>query len=338
MLKSKQNIEREDFPLKKILSLVLVLCFVLSGVTAFAFDDMPSDWSTTALTHAVENGLLSGYNNKLTPSEPLTRAQMATILVRAFGATDKGDITSFTDVSSGSWYYDAMAISYKMGIFKGDGAGKLNPDAYITRQEAFLVLSRAFALTNADASSLTKFSDASSVATWAKDGISAMVASGYVGGSNGKLNPLAQISRKEFAQVMYNLVKAYCDTTADKIADAEGNVVIRGEITSLKNITVNGDLVIGEGVDSGFTFTNVTVKGRVIIRAVGDFAFDGTASEIVIASDDTEVTVSANSSCGKLTVLNPDASSFNVLGDNVVTPDNPPSNPPVEEDVWTNFH
>ncbi len=322
----------------------------MSTLTAFAFDDMPNDWSTTALQHAVTNGLLNGTNNKLLPKDNLTRAQMATILVRALGAKEEGDISSFTDVKKSAWYYSAMAISYKMGIFRGDGAGKLNPDAAITRQEAFVVLSRAFSLSSSTTSGLSKFSDSASVATWAKEGLEGLIINGYVAGSNGKLNPTSRITRAEFAQVMYNLIKTYGNTAEDISFSGElhGNMIIRGDkVKNVKNLIINGDLIVGDGIPSGFDFDNVTVNGRVVIRAKGSFTFDGTANELIIASENSQVTISSDSTVSKVTIVS-DSSSFEVLEgsgessnpSNPTTPTTPsnPSTPNPEEDIWTNFH
>ena len=83
--------------MKKVISFALSLCMVmsLSMPTAWAieFADMPEGehWSRAALEAAVANGLLHGYDNgKLMPGSALTRAEMAAIVNRAFGATDVG--------------------------------------------------------------------------------------------------------------------------------------------------------------------------------------------------------------------------------------------------------
>ena len=131
--------ERKIFIMKKILALVLV--FMLSlGTVAFAaeFKDMPDDWSTAALTAAVENGLLGGSGGYIKPSDNMTRAEMATIMARACGATKEAIITGFTDVNPDDWFYASMAKAVAMGAFTGSD-NKLNPNNPITRQE-FLVL------------------------------------------------------------------------------------------------------------------------------------------------------------------------------------------------------
>ncbi len=334
--------------MKKIISFIFVLCLISAAFTVSAFDDMPNDWSTKALQSAVDNGLLQGSDNKLLPKDNLTRAQMATILVRAFGADEKGDISSFTDVKASSWYHSYMAISYKMQLFKGDGAGKLNPDAYITREEAFLVLSRSFSLSASTTSGLAKFSDGNQVSSWAREGLEALVTNGYVSGSNGKLNPKANITRAEFAQVMYNLIQAYVDTPEELLAlgEIDGNVIVRGDaIKAIDNVKIKGDLIIGDGVPEGFSFNNVKIDGRLVVRASAEFKFDGNVNELVVASENSFAVISKDSTVNKVTIPS-STSSFEVEGEESSntggsTPGgsyNPDSQKPVvEDDIWTNF-
>ncbi len=329
--------------MKKIYT-ILIVAFVLAltSVTVMAFEDMPNDWSTAALQSAVDNGLLSGdENNRLLPKNNLTRSQMATVLVRALGATEQGDISAFTDVSKDKWYYSAMATSYKMGIFLGDGAGKLTPDANITRQEAFVVLARAFNLKATTTSGLNKFSDNSDVAAWARPEIEAMITNGYVGGSNGKLNPKANITRAEFAQVMYNLVKAYVDDANELAAlgTVDGNVIIRANtINSVENITVNGDIIIGDGMSKLTSFKNVKVNGRLVIRTSGNISFDGQAKEMVLSADNTKVITSKTATINRIVINSGNSSVLPEGTQTPSTPTTPPVTPGKEEDIWTDFH
>ncbi|MDR0382242.1 MAG: S-layer homology domain-containing protein, partial [Oscillospiraceae bacterium] len=81
--------------MKKIMAIVLSALLLLSlPLTALAaepgdFTDIPTGWSRDAVLAAIENGLLQGYNGKLDPQGPLTRTQMAAVLVRAFGIRTK---------------------------------------------------------------------------------------------------------------------------------------------------------------------------------------------------------------------------------------------------------
>ena len=244
---------------------------MLLSTNAFAavpsdFSDFPTDWSAPAMTHAVQNGLLNGSDGKILPKGLLTRAQMATMVNRAFASSAKASLTSFTDMLPGVWHYDEMAKSVQMGAFQG-ADGKLNPNDPITREQAFAVLARAFGLADGKASSLDKFSDGAQVSSWARGAVAALVEQGYVTGADGALNPQSYITRAEFAQVMDALVAAYGDQDL-KDQTVEGNLILRTNST-LENVTVKGDLILADGV-SAASLKNVTVTGRLVVRGGTD--------------------------------------------------------------------
>lgn len=244
---------------------------MLLSTNAFAavpsdFSDFPTDWSAPAMTHAVQNGLLNGSDGKILPKGLLTRAQMATMVNRAFASSAKASLTSFTDMVPGVWHYDEMAKSVRMGVFQG-ADGKLSPNDPITREQAFAVLARAFGLADGKASSLDKFSDGTQVSSWARGAVAALVEQGYVSGADGALNPQSYITRAEFAQVMDALVAAYAEQDL-KDQTVEGNLILRTNST-LENVTVKGDLILADGV-SAASLKNVTVTGRLVVRGGTD--------------------------------------------------------------------
>ena len=304
---------------KQVLSLALSATMLASMLPkpAFAadntttFPDMPNDWSTQALQSAINNGLLNGIDGKIAAGENLTRAQMAAIVTRAFGTNGKANISSFGDVNAGDWFYDAMASSVLMGAFQGDGVN-LNPNANITRQEAFTVLARLFTLSGGDQSVLSSYTDGAQVADWAKDSMASMVAAGYVKGSDNMLNPLSSITRAEFAQVMDNLVKTYFADNRLNV-NANGNAVLN-KAGTLEGATISGDLIIGDGAAEGdVVLKNVTVSGRLLVRGGG-------TSTVTLEGNAKVGSIAVNKPTGAVRVKNNTQKSVNVnaLSDNVV--------------------
>ena len=304
---------------KQVLSLALSATMLASMLPkpAFAadntstFPDMPSDWSTQALQNAVNNGLLNGIDGKIAAGENLTRAQMAAIVTRAFGTNGKANISSFGDVNAGDWFYDAMASSVLMGAFQGDGVN-LNPNANITRQEAFTVLARLFTLSGGDQSVLSRYTDGAQVADWAKDSMASMVTAGYVKGSDNMLNPRSSITRAEFAQVMDNLVKTYFADSRLNV-NANGNAVLN-KAGTLEGATISGDLIIGDGAAEGdVVLKDVTVSGRLLVRGGG-------TSTVTLEGNTTAGSVAVNKPTGAVRVKNNTQKTVNVnaLSDNVV--------------------
>ncbi len=203
------------------------------------FSDMPNDWSTVALENAVKNGLMFGSGGKIMPSANLTRSEMVDILNRAFGATEIVSLSGYADNN-------------------------------ITREEAFEILARVFKLSGASESSLNSFPDKSLVSEWAIDGTAALVEAGYVKGAYGKLNPKSNITRAECAQLMENLLKNYIVKSGTYTQNLSGSVMVNVPDVILENMTISGDLIIGDGVGNGdVTLNNVVVTGRTVIRGGG---------------------------------------------------------------------
>lgn len=277
---------------KRIFAVVLTLAMTLTLTTwasAADFTDMPDNWAKAPLEAAVENGLLNGSDGLLRPTDYLTRAEMAAILVRAFGTTQSASVSGFSDVKANAWYVTQNAVpgAVFMEIMNGNSDGTFEPGKNITREQAFAVLARALKLEAGSSSVLAQFTDAAQISGWASGEVAAMVAAGYVNGSNGKLNPKGNITRQEFAQVMFNIFGDYI-STAGTVTELGGKaVMINVPGVTVKDTTVHGDVIIGEGVGEGDVFfENVTIEGRVVVRG------GGVNSIHFINSDSSQVLVS----------------------------------------------
>ena len=259
--------------LKKLLPILLSISMMMTTTPVMAqdadFSDMPSNWATTPLKHAIANGLMFGSEGKIMPNAPLTRAQLAAMVNRAFGATDKASLAGFTDVQAGAWYVDDMAKAVRMLTFVGDGK-RLNPNAEITREEAFAVLARAFKISGASQTVLNAYSDGESVSQWARDSVASLVAYGIVTGSGGNLNPRSHITRAEIARTFDNIIAAYIRKAGTYEQDIDNNVMITTSGVILKNMKITGTLVIGDGVGDGdVTLDGVEVTNGMIVRGGG---------------------------------------------------------------------
>ena len=293
---------------KNILAMVLATSMLVPS-NAYAlsksdFSDFPNDWSTPALTNAVENGLLVGANGKINASSFITRAEVSAIINRAFGAKKTSSLSSYRDVSSNAWYYNDMSKAVYMETFVGSD-GLLNPEKNITREEAFSVIARAFLIDDGDYSELSKFNDGNNVSDWAKKSISGLIKKGYINGSNGNINPKSNITRAEFAQIMYAVAGSYISSPGEYSNNINGNLVVSSDNVVLKNSTIEGDLIITDGVDTGkIQLDSVSVKGRIVIRGGNIINITGKTStgDIIVQNknSDTEINVDKDSSVGNI--------------------------------------
>lgn len=306
---------------KRTLAMLLAGAMLLPA-NAFAaspedFTDFPTDWSAAGLRSAVQNGLLNGSNGQINSSGLLIRAQMAAIVNRAFAARKTADLSVYSDANTSAWYYNDLELAVAMRTFQGAN-GKLNPEAPITREEAFVVLARAFALESGDTSVLNNYTDGASVSAWARSSVAALIENGYVNGANGKLNPKTSITRAEFAKAISEMASTYADADDSLSATMDGSVIVRENGVSLSGKTINGDLIIADGV-SRIDLTGVTVTGRIVLRggesgvtfkdtkagkgiiANTDIAVSGSVDSVTVAQG-SAITVNSGASVGSINV------------------------------------
>ena len=269
---------------KRILAMLLAVASCLSlAVSASAastarkatdFKDFDRNaWYADAVSAAVDNGLLYGKSSTIIdPNGDMTRAEMAAIINRSFGCYKAADISQYKDVAKSKWYYKDVAMAVQMGTYNGRSASSMAPDAPISRQEAMTVVARALELDydSYSKTDLSVFSDRSEISNWAMPYVRAMVGADYIHGRGKILAPLDNITRAEFAQIFHNIIGSYITVKGSYDKDIKGSVLIRTDDVELKNLTVDGDLIIGCGAADGkITLDNVTVKGRLLVWGGG---------------------------------------------------------------------
>ena len=232
-----------------------------------------SAWYAEAVSAAVDNGLLYGKSSTIIdPNGDMTRAEMAAIINRSFGCYKTADISQYKDVAKSKWYYKDVALAVQMGTYNGRSNSSMAPDSPITRQEAMTVVARALEL-DYDAyakTDLSKFADEKNISSWALPYVRAMVGADYIHGRTKGLEPLDNITRAEFAQIFHNIVGTYIVSKGTYDKDIKGSVLIRTDDVTFKNMTVDGDLIIGCGAADGkIVLDNVTVKGRLLVWGGG---------------------------------------------------------------------
>lgn len=104
---------------------------------AVSFPDVdPDAWYAEAVAELAGLGYLKGgADGNFRPNAPITRAEMAALLVRF--AEDEAEATAtFSDVPETHWAYDAINTAAAFGWINGVGDGRFSPDRPITRAEA----------------------------------------------------------------------------------------------------------------------------------------------------------------------------------------------------------
>ncbi|NRF93797.1 S-layer homology domain-containing protein [Paenibacillus frigoriresistens] len=156
-------------------------------------------------------GIIQGTTDTtFAPQKDITRADFILLLVRALELTSQ-TYSSFDDVKSDDYYYEAVSIAKQLGIVNGIDGSHFAPNASITRQDMMVMLNRAMTVAKRDVfkgtnSNLNVFQDSNDIASYAVESISSLVESHVIEGSDGKIHPIDHTTRAEIAVVLYRLL------------------------------------------------------------------------------------------------------------------------------------
>ncbi|WP_168735956.1 InlB B-repeat-containing protein [Cohnella fermenti] len=123
---------------------ILARLFVVNGRQAsVTFTDIASGyWAKDAIDKVTATGMMSGYpDGRFKPEAPITRAEMAAILVRLPVTNVRGSVEDFVDID-GHWAEAAIKRAAASGIVNGYVDGTFRPDRTLTRAEAVTILNR----------------------------------------------------------------------------------------------------------------------------------------------------------------------------------------------------
>lgn len=282
--------------MKKWLGLFMACCLTLSSNPAVygqqanssqqvpVFKDLSGHWAGTAAARMHELGLMQGDGRgDFRPNDGISRAEFATVLYRIFGFTGEGS-SRFEDVTADDWYYEAMMRANGSGIIQGTDQTRLSPRATITREDAAVMIDRAFQLSTGDGSgeALKQFQDANAVAGYASKAISYLTGEGIIQGYNGKLSPKSPITRAEAAVMLSGMIGEVVKSPGvHRDFNVEGNVIVRTAGVSLNNIQIQGNLILAEGIGEGdIHLDGVKVTGTVLIKGGGSHSVVISNSEL----------------------------------------------------------
>ncbi len=123
--------------MKKIISILLSVVMVLSmSLVVFAESE-----KETAASELEKYGIVRrNHLGQLTVEGPVTRAEMAKMLVLMLGLSPNNERCEFTDVPDDHWAYSFIARASAFGIVNGMGDGTFLPDEQVTYQQAMKML------------------------------------------------------------------------------------------------------------------------------------------------------------------------------------------------------
>ena len=210
---------------------LLVRGFQLPIGGSKVFSDTANHWAKDFIAAAYSQGIISGYSEyEFGPDDPITREQMAVMIVKAARPDADVEGKTFADNNSiADWARQAVIIATGNNIISGYPDNTFRPKSNTTRAEAAVVLSKALHLKASDKEKLTPVEENYS---------------------------------------LIDKAGTYGPATGTKTV--EGNVTVKSPDVTLRNLIITGNLIIAEEVGDGdVTLDNVTVKGKTYIRGGG---------------------------------------------------------------------
>ncbi|MGE7863020.1 S-layer homology domain-containing protein [Bacillus mobilis] len=232
-----------------------VVAPVAASAAENAFKDVPANhWSADAINDMAKKGIIVGIGDGLFGfGQDVTRAQVATFMVKAKGLQNETATPSFSDVDASSPYAKFIGIAEKNKIMAGLGEGKFGPNEKLTRAQMAQLIVNAYGF-KADDKNKQTFSDIDNL-SWAtaKSSIETLASLKVVSGvGEGKFDPNGVVSRQQAAQFIYNAmtykpaeqvevkvtsVKALSKTSVEVKFDNKVDAV------KAENFTINGAAV-----------------------------------------------------------------------------------------------
>ena len=123
--------------------------FSLSDYSPRTFPDISGHPYVREINTLRTYNLLSGDENGLFhPEASMTRGELAAMLTSALNLP--AGKQTFSDVPENAWYANAVSAIAARGFMKGDGTGAFHPEATLTNQELYTVLSAVAAWASMD--------------------------------------------------------------------------------------------------------------------------------------------------------------------------------------------
>jgi hypothetical protein len=194
----------------------LYLMFGVFGVLAIApvvfaatFPDVPENTvNYNAIEYLKGKGVVSGYpDGTFQPETTINRAEALKIVTLAIGtALDSQTPLPFPDVSDGQWFYQYVRKAFDLKIVEGYPDGTFKPGNNINVAESLKMILLAFSNDQIAAPSSDPYPDVPKDAWYAKYALVCKTGQLIWPQDDGKLHAEREISRGEFAQIVYRFM------------------------------------------------------------------------------------------------------------------------------------
>lgn len=189
------------------------------------FSDLPENhWAKGFIDGLTSRELASGLpDGRFEPDRPMTRAELAAQLSKAFDLPIQHSAQSFQDVPADDWATDSINEAVTTGFMRGYPNNIFQPGLTVPRVQVIVAIATGLGLQPSQAADtlLQPYEDAAAVPEWARDKLAAALESGLVVSypATNRLNPEASATRAEVAAMLYQAL-AYIGAVEPVASDA----------------------------------------------------------------------------------------------------------------------
>ncbi len=245
----------------KILMLLCLYIFAFSAPCFASFSDVQEHWCEKMIGEFEESGFVQGYDDgTFRPDNDITKAEFCKVVNSYMGYDVSGD-----------WQSANVDMAKEKGYLVVD-----NADDKITREEAFVALSKVMKLDNVDMD--INFNDADQISAWALPAVKSLSFSKYIKGyPDNNVKPKQNMKRAELVVILYQYV-GIGGLDVDEPNFAVGYMDHNDYGLEFKEITDKIEIEVGDILTLAATAKKTdgdvvfeVIKGEDVVEYDGDF-------------------------------------------------------------------
>lgn len=218
--------------------------------------DMAGHWSSPVVAALASRRIVSGdEQGRFSPEAPLTRAQLAKLLVASLGYQEDADIlgkyrSRYVDIPDWHWAKGYVESLAELAVVEGYPDGTFGPEDTVTRAQLAVILVRATGMADqARASRFEKpgFADDAEIPEWALGYVHVARATGLMAGfEDGRFRPLRPVTRAEGSVALFRLMDTrgrmfHLTGTLVRFDPVSRQGTVRDELGHERSFTMSGE-------------------------------------------------------------------------------------------------
>lgn len=169
------------------------------------FVDLSGHWAKDSIITLYNKGIISGKSKtEFAPDDYVTREEFIKMAVNAFDIKSGTDV-AFSDVDSGTWYYDYICRAVNAGLVNGNTDGSFGVGKNITREDMAVVIFR-YKNDMKPSNDNIEFKDSGEISEYAAEAVKSLSDAGIIKGADRMFAPKAYATRAETAVIIERIL------------------------------------------------------------------------------------------------------------------------------------